>query len=451
MKSYLKHGIQNLLQWEKRTWKLILLPLIIIIVIMILCVSKIKDTLATNPYEWAHSVSKEDIDSYSAVYSGNKTIDYYLSENEIKDLVYALNEVSWKEFQLSNTTTGEFSIVIECDKKEYILTYVDGKTMISYVFLGKWDSVVWETDNSILSKCMIRIMNESLQVEITEQKTPIQPTEKEVLKMRKEVMDGMTEEEVKQLTKHIQKGNHIGESEYLPANAFSSFIDPKSMRWKLFTDSGEVVVGYAFDSEVPPYNQLSDITEEEYNSRYGTPVVVSDNVPIREKFYGYINNIGELLKTNLLDEDLNEMKRYMELAIDTHDVKYLYEIYYRLHDLDYYLFQYGPVDVSREVAYGSSIDIFYGRLHVYDGKLPTVIKAYKQQGQSHFKMSDGTWRTGRYVYKYKLELSGYSPNDNKDITFVVLSNDKNKSFEELLQQRNENTLVNKETCILFSW
>ena len=290
---------------------------------------------------------------------------------------------------------------------------------------------VWKTDNPTLAKSMKRVMNESLQVTITEQKHPIQPTKEEVLKMRKKVLAGMSKEEIKQLTKLVHKGNHVGESDYLPANDFSRFMNPKSLYWNLFTDSGEVVVGYGFDSKVPPYGQVSGMTEEEYNKKYGTPVVVTDNVPIKEKFYTYIDSVEKLLKTDLLDHDFNEMKRYMELAIDTHDVKYLHEIYYKLHDLDYYLFQYGPEDVSREVAYASSVELFYGRLHVYEGALPTVTKAYKLHDKSYYKMSDGMWRMGLYAYKYKLELSGRVKGEDKDTYFVVLSNDKNLSFEDI--------------------
>lgn len=383
---------------------------------------------------------------------GEESVEYYLSKTDIKDLVYALNDVLWKEFEQGNAIAdSEFTVVLQCGRKEYLLTYGSGETMISFENNDKGNRGVWKTDNPTLAKSMKRIMNEGLQVAITEQKTPIQPTKEEVLKMRKKVLAGMSEEEIKQLTKLVHKGNHVGESDYLPANDFAHYTNPKSLRWNLFTDSGEVITGYAFESNVPPYGQVSGMTEEEYNEKYGTPVVVSDNVPIRDKFHAYIENIEKLLKTNLLDDDLNEMKRYMDLAIDKHDVKYLHEIYYKLHDLDYYLFQYGPEDVSREVAYGSSIEIFYGRLHVYDGALPTVTKAYNLHDKSYYKMSDGMWRMGLYAYKYKLELSGRAKDEDKDVHFVVLSNDKNLSFKEVLDSSVGEELPIDEAAIVFSF
>lgn len=447
-----KHRIKNILQWKKPTWKLVLISLTACVVTMILCAVNPNDTLIKNPYEWSHTVSVDDIDFHSAFRWGEKTVEYYLSEKEIKDLVFALNEVSWKEFQQGNAITdSEFTVVLQCGRKEYLLTYGSGETMISFENNDKVNRGVWKTDNSTLAKSMKRIMNESLQVAITEQKTPIQPTKEEVLKMRKKVLAGMSDEEIKQLTKLIHKGNYSGERNYLPANEFLDYRNQNDLRWNLFTDSGEVIIGYAFDSKVPPYGQVSGMTEEEYNEKYGTPVVISDNVPIGEEFYTYIDSIEKLLKTNLLDNDLNEMKHYMERAIVTHDVKYLHEIYYKLHDLDYYLFQYGPEDVSPDVAYASSIEIFYGRLHVYEGALPTVTEAYNLADKSYYKMSDDTWRMALNSYKYKLEISGQVKDESKKTHFVVLSNQKNISFEEVWKASNKDGFTVEDMAVVFSW
>lgn len=447
-----KHRIKNILQWKKPSLKLVVISVTVCVVTIILCAVNPSNTLIGNPYEWSHSVSVEDIDSHSAFRWGEESVEYYLSKTDIKDLVYALNDVLWKEFEQGNAIVdNEFTVVLQCGRKEYLLTYGSGETMISFENNDKGNRGVWKTDNPTLAKSMKRIMNESLQVAITEQKTPIQPTKEEVLKIRKKVLAGMSEGEIRQLTKLVHKGNHVGESDYLPANDFSRYANPKSLDWKLFTDSGEVIIGYAFESNVPPYGQVSGMTEEEYNEKYGTPVAVSDNVPIRDKFYAYLEKIENLLKTHLLDDDLNEMKRYMELAVDTHDVKYLHEIYYKLHDLDYYLFQYGPEDVSPEVAYASSIAIFYGRLQVYEGALPTVTEAYNLADKSFYKMSDGMFRMGLHSYKYKLELSGHAKGQDKDVHFVVLSNDKNLSFEEVLDSSVGEELPVDEAAIVFSF
>lgn len=447
-----KHRIKNILQWQNPKLKWIVISVVACVTTIILCAVNPKDTLIGNPYEWSHSVSVEDIDSYSAFRWGEKTVEYYLSEKEINDLVYALNEVAWKEFQQGNAITdSEFTIVLQCGRKEYLLTYGSGETMISFENDERVNHGVWKTDNPTLAKSMKRIMNESLQVAVTERKSPLQPTREQVLKMRQKVLADMTEEEIKEVTKLVHKGNKIGESNYLPANEFLDYQDPNNLEWKLFTDRGDVVVGYGFDSNVPKYGQVSGMTEEEYNKKYGTPVVVSDNEPLSEQFYLYIESIEKLLQTDLLDADFNELKHYMKMAVDTHDVNYLHKIYYKLHDLDYYLFQYGPEDVSPLVAYASSIEIYYGDLQVYEGVLPTVTEAYNLADKSYYKMSDGTWRMGLYSYKYKLEISGQAKDESKKTHFVVLSNQKNISFDEVWKASKKDGFSVEDTIVVFSW
>ncbi len=44
-------------------------------------------------------------------------------------------------------------------------------------------------------------------------------------------------------------------------------------------------------------------------------------------------------------------------------------------------------------------------------------------------MKDGTWKCDDTIYKYRLELNGRMPNAEKDSCFIVLTDDKNLSFE----------------------
>ena len=55
-------------------------------------------------------------------------------------------------------------------------------------------------------------------------------------------------------------------------------------------------------------------------------------------------------------------------------------------------------------------------------KLVTMVKYYE--------MSDGTWKTDNYTYKYRLEITGRMNNAAKDSTFVFLSNTKDITFEQ---------------------
>lgn len=48
----------------------------------------------------------------------------------------------------------------------------------------------------------------------------------------------------------------------------------------------------------------------------------------------------------------------------------------------------------------------------------------------YYELSDGTWKTDQYAYKYKLTITGRLSNAIKDITYTILSNSKDITFEQ---------------------
>lgn len=48
----------------------------------------------------------------------------------------------------------------------------------------------------------------------------------------------------------------------------------------------------------------------------------------------------------------------------------------------------------------------------------------------YYEMSDGTWKTDKHTYRYRLEITGRMGSADKDSTFVFLSNIKDITFEE---------------------
>ena len=59
----------------------------------------------------------------------------------------------------------------------------------------------------------------------------------------------------------------------------------------------------------------------------------------------------------------------------------------------------------------------------------TVKRTVEGGVNTYYEMSDGTWKCGDHVYKYRLEISGRMPNAAVDSTFVYLSNLEEISFE----------------------
>lgn len=59
-----------------------------------------------------------------------------------------------------------------------------------------------------------------------------------------------------------------------------------------------------------------------------------------------------------------------------------------------------------------------------------VVETIQGEYITYDRMSDGTWRADGHTYKYRLELSGRTPNAVKDSTFVYLSNIEDITFEQ---------------------
>ena len=59
----------------------------------------------------------------------------------------------------------------------------------------------------------------------------------------------------------------------------------------------------------------------------------------------------------------------------------------------------------------------------------SVKKTIEGNLQTYCEMSDGSWKCGEDVYRYRLEIKGRMPNAVKDSTFVYLSNLKDIPFD----------------------
>ena len=73
--------------------------------------------------------------------------------------------------------------------------------------------------------------------------------------------------------------------------------------------------------------------------------------------------------------------------------------------------------------------------HTYEVTDAELVEEYFDKGEfvnivKHYKMSDGTWKTDNYTYKYRLEITGRMNAAEKDSTFVFLSNIKDITFDQ---------------------
>ena len=194
------------------------------------------------------------------------------------------------------------------------------------------------------------------------------PTKEEVLAMREQVLEGMSEEEIERLTENIKVANLQMESAYLNDNIFEKLEDAESPFWNYFDEKGDIQIGWTYEGD---YQQMRDImkreniSEEEFYVLYGAPETLYNRFDA-ENFIELLEDMKETVKNEKLQADLQQMIDETALAAETHEMEYAYHVYQFLHDMDYYLLRYGLEDVGKYVQDVSTLAKYYGVLSVYD-------------------------------------------------------------------------------------
>ena len=153
------------------------------------------------------------------------------------------------------------------------------------------------------------------------------------------------------------------EEAYLYDRLFKRLEDPEDLYWNYMDQKGEIQIGWALADN--PYDASSDLTFQEFEEKYGTPVITYNRYDA-DNFINLMTEMRDSLKSELLKSDFDNLIYYVQLAKDTHDVDYMIEVYRILHDMDYFLFRYGIEDVGKYVKDTSIISKYYGVLNVYE-------------------------------------------------------------------------------------
>ena len=194
------------------------------------------------------------------------------------------------------------------------------------------------------------------------------PTKEEVLAMREQVLEGMSEEEIERLTENIKVANLQMESAYLNDNIFEKLEDTESPFWNYFDEKGDIQIGWTYEGDYQQMRAImkrENISEEEFYVLYGTPATVYNRFDA-ENFIELLEEMKGTVKNEKLQADLQQMIDETALAAETHEMEYAYHVYQLLHDMDYYLLRYGLEDVGKYVQDVSTLAKYYGVLSVYD-------------------------------------------------------------------------------------
>ncbi len=189
------------------------------------------------------------------------------------------------------------------------------------------------------------------------------PTKEEVLAAREWALEGVSKEDIAYMGSCIKKANLALEFDDFYGK-FQLLEEPENLAWNYIVGKGEVQVGWAIESELAYEKVETDLSEEEYMQEYGTKVVATIEYSA-DDFIKLMNQFQEMVYNEALKEDFARLSEKMRLAQETHEKSYLVEVYHILHDLDYFLFRYGPEDVEKYTDDDSTVCKYYGMLHVY--------------------------------------------------------------------------------------
>lgn len=193
------------------------------------------------------------------------------------------------------------------------------------------------------------------------------PAREEALAMRELVLEGMSEEERERLTENIKVANQRMEAAYLEDDLFGKLSDKESLYWNYYDQSGDIQIGWAYDGSIAEMKELMEsegLTTEQLTEKYGEPVMVYNRFDA-ENFVELIKEMQETVHNELLAADLQQLIDLTELAAKTHEMEYASETYKVLHDMDYFLFRYGPEDVGKYTQDAGVASRYYGVLKVY--------------------------------------------------------------------------------------
>lgn len=208
---------------------------------------------------------------------------------------------------------------------------------------------------------------ESVEKKEEEKEEVYVPSKDEVLDARNAALEGMTQEQIEDLTENIKIANLTMENAYLNENLFEKLEDKDSLYWNYFDTKGEIQVGWEYDGEYSEiFNKMKaeNLTIEEFNEKYSEPVTTYNRFDA-DNFIELIED----MKKNVVNEDLNSDLQFIidetRLAADTHEMEHANNIYKILHDMDYFLLRYGPDDVAIYTRDGSTARRYYGTLSIY--------------------------------------------------------------------------------------
>ena len=182
--------------------------------------------------------------------------------------------------------------------------------------------------------------------------------------MRQLVLEGMAEEDIRQLTEEVKSANLTLEQAYMWDGLFERLADKDSLYWNYFYEEGEIQIGWAYDGsdeDIAEIQEKEGLSVEEIYEKYGAKVKAYNDCDA-ESSIALLSGLKETVQTEELRNELQRVMDEIQLAAETREVEHVQNAYMLLHDMDYFLLRYGPEDVGPYVTDKSTISQYYGAL-----------------------------------------------------------------------------------------
>ena len=157
------------------------------------------------------------------------------------------------------------------------------------------------------------------------------PTEEDVLAARQQATEGMSQQQIENLTEVVKTANLWLEHKYMNGDFFEQLSDPNNLYWNYFHQTGEIQIGWAVDGglDMDTVCEREKLSIEEFYAKYGTPVVTT-NLYDADGFIGLLSEINSFIQNGNLKSELQYLMDQTEQAKETHRMEVVNDIYKKL-------------------------------------------------------------------------------------------------------------------------
>lgn len=190
------------------------------------------------------------------------------------------------------------------------------------------------------------------------------PSKEEVLAMRDVVFQEMSDSEIERVKENIKIANITLERGYFYDRLFKRLEDPEDLYWNYIEQAGEIQIGWELEEGIQYNPDSTDLTEEQFMEKFGAKVITFNRFDA-DNFVDLMTELRDSFHEDVIKTDFDNLIYNMQMAKENHASAYIEEIYRIVHDMDYFLFRYGPEDVGIYMEDASTVYKYYGVLNVY--------------------------------------------------------------------------------------